>query len=175
MQGYSPPAAATKSRNQHTPKAPEAHRLVTSTRRPHTTGVCCSSVITQALTRIKKRRTVHKRKKVMAKPTHLQCLVKLQPTRRITAASLKVGRPAKGRRLALAEPYRQQHNSHPVRDLIHQKEKHQGGGLLSQVMINATPQACTYLSSPRTNKAVHFPCLNGRSTDRDCKYPLRGI
>ncbi|CAH2284548.1 Hypothetical predicted protein [Pelobates cultripes] len=149
---HSPPAADMKSRNQPASKAQEAHRQEASTRRPHAVWVCRSSVATHALARTKKRRTVHRRSAVPAKPTHRQCLIKLQATRRTTAAWQIVRRLAGCHQLAMAEPYRHRHTSHPLRDHAHHKERHQGRGLLSQVMIDAIPQACTYLSSPGTDK-----------------------
>ncbi|CAH2277310.1 Hypothetical predicted protein [Pelobates cultripes] len=94
-----------KSRNQPASKAPEAHRQEASTRRPHAAWVCCSSVATHSLTRTKKRRTVRRRSAVPAKPTHRQCLIKLQATRRTTAATQKVRKLAGCHQLAVAEPY----------------------------------------------------------------------
>ncbi|CAH2226061.1 Hypothetical predicted protein [Pelobates cultripes] len=184
MQGYAPPAADSKRRNK---LAPGAHKRVTSTRRPHTTGVSRSSAAAQALTHTKKRRTVrnpavavphrgsHRRGPTTAQATHLKCHIQLHPNRRIIIASLKAKRSAGHCRLVLAVPYRQQHNTNPLRDLVHHKEKHQGGGCLSQAMANTTPQACTHLSSPGTDKALHPPCLTGHFTDRDCVDPLKCI
>ncbi|CAH2220124.1 Hypothetical predicted protein [Pelobates cultripes] len=156
-------------------QTPEAHRQEASTRRPHATWVCRSSVPTHALARTKKRRTVRRRSAVPAKPTHRQCLIKLQATRRTTAAIQKVRKLAGRHQLAIAEPYRHRHTSHPLRDPAHHKERYQGRGSLSQVMIDATPQACTYLSSPGMDKVLYLPCLTGHSTGWDCRYPMRGI
>ncbi|CAH2303135.1 Hypothetical predicted protein [Pelobates cultripes] len=164
-----------KSRNQPAPKAPEAHRQEASTRRPHAAWVGRSSVATHALARTKKRRTVRRRSAVPGKPTHRQYLIKLQATRQTTAAKQKVRRPAGCHQLAMAEPYRHRHTLHPLRDPAHHKERHQGRGSLSQVMIDATPQACTYLCSPGTDKVLYLHCLTGHSTGWDCRYPLRGI
>ncbi|CAH2253804.1 Hypothetical predicted protein [Pelobates cultripes] len=176
MQGYAPPAADSKCQNK---RAPGAHKRVTSTLRPHTTGVSRYSSPAQALTHTKKRRTVrnpavavphrgnHRRRPTTAQATQLKCHIQLQPNRQIITALLKAKRSA--------GHYRQQHNTNPLRDLVHHKAKHQGGGSLSQAMANTIPQACTHRSSPGTDKALHPPCLTGRFADRDCVDPLKGI